>query len=416
MNYIKRYTVKNFYSIKNEVTVDLSAGDYTAEQHAYRVFSDSGAAEKYSKLKVFYGSNASGKTSLLRALVHTAYVASNKSDYATPAFKNIYNLEEPSFVEIYLNCNGINFSYKLIFETKDNQITGINNEVLTRHAEKPIELINREKHIFRNLAGDEIKGLLFEKVPVHRSLLVESLTRDESYEELVSFFYNLSYLSNIEGSFAVSFDSEGVEKLGNLIVANAFFDKESAVDGLRKKITVEEKKEFQSFVFPFLQGLGIDIVGGNADIKVDKEKKSIEYSFVTKHSIDATKPLDFNLESSGTKMLFSILYDIYYAWKKGAVLVIDELDSILHPVLVPAINILAATNNVQLLYTTHNIHNLKYLYNDEIFLIEKDQEHNTTVRDAKSHPGYENFAILYEENILGGLPELSDLNFDMGQQ
>lgn len=114
-------------------------------------------------------------------------------------------------------------------------------------------------------------------------------------------------------------------------------------------------------------------------------------------------------------MLFSILYDIYYAWKKGSVLVIDELDSILHPMLVPAINILAATNNVQLLYTTHNIYNLKYLYNDEIFLIEKDQKHNTTVRDAKLHPGYENFAVLYEENQLGGLPELSNLNFVMGQ-
>lgn len=413
MNYIKRYTVKNFYSIKNEVTVDLSAGDYTAEQHAYRVFSDSDTAEKYSKLKVFYGSNASGKTSLLRALVHTAYLASNKSDHTTSAFKNIYSPEEESFVEIALKCAGVDFNYKLIFESQENQIVGIKNEVLTRNAKNPIELINREKHLFKNLDGEDIPGLLFEKVPRYRSLLVESLTRDEDYEELVSFFTNLFYLSNIDGSFTVKFDSEGFR---NLIVANAFFNQESAVDSLRNKITIDEKKEFQAFVIPFLQGLGIDIVGGNSDIKIDKEKKSVEYDFFTKHSIDATKPLDFNLESSGTKMLFSILYDIYYAWKKGAVLVIDELDSILHPMLVPAINILAATNNVQLLYTTHNIHNLKYLYNDEIFLIDKDQEHNTTVRDAKSHPGYENFSVLYEENQLGGLPELSNLNFEMGHK
>lgn len=412
MNYIKKYTVKNFYSIRNEVTVDLSAGDYTAEHHAYRVFSDNNNAEKYGKLKVFYGSNASGKTSLLRALVHTAYLASNKSDHTAPAFKNIYSSEEESFVEIDLKCDGVDFRYKMIFESKENQIVGINNEILTRNDTNPIELINREKLIFKNLDGDDIQGLLFDKVPKYRSLLIESLTRDESYEGLVNFFSNLFYLSNIDGTFTVKFDSEG---FGNLIVANAFFNQESAVDSFRNKITLAEKKEFQKFVLPFLQGLDIDIVGGDSVIEFDKDKKSVEYDFFTKHSIDSTKLLDFNLESSGTKMLFSILYDIYYAWKKGSVLVIDELDSILHPMLVPAINILAATNNVQLLYTTHNIYNLKYLYNDEIFLIEKDQKHNTTVRDAKLHPGYENFAVLYEENQLGGLPELSNLNFVMGQ-
>lgn len=114
-------------------------------------------------------------------------------------------------------------------------------------------------------------------------------------------------------------------------------------------------------------------------------------------------------------MLITIIYDIYYAWKTGSVLVIDELDSILHPMLVPAINILAAKNNVQLLYTTHNLHNLKYLYNDEIFLIEKDRQHTTRIRDAKARQGYENFAVLYEENQLGGLPELGSLDFDMAR-
>lgn len=415
MNYIKRYTVKNFHSIKNEVTVDLSASSYTIEQHPYRVFTDSKGTKSYSKLKVFYGSNASGKTSLLRALVHTAYLASNQSDKAISAFKNIYNLESPSFVEIDFKCSGIDFRYKLTFNSEDLELTGIADEVLLSLSDEqsePVVLIDRKNQVFKNLEGEDIKGLLFAKVPDYRSLLVESLTRDESYEDLFNFLRNLAFLSNIDGPYSVRFDQEGRH---NLMMINAFCKQENAIDRIGKKISAEDKQEFQRFLFPFLQGLGIDIVSGHADIQVDEKENSVECDFTMMHSIDPSKPLDFRLESSGTKKLIAILYDIYYAEKTGSVMIVDELDSVLHPMLVPAINILAAKNNVQLLYTTHNLHNLKFLYNDEILLIDKDPQHNTTIQDVKDHPGYENFAILYEENQLGGVPKIGELNFSLSQ-
>ena len=413
MNYIKKYTVKNFHSIKNEVTVDLTAYNYTIKHHPYRVFSDKKSNKSYSKLKVFYGSNASGKTSLLRALVHTAYLVANKSDKAISAYKNIYNLDESSFVEIDFKCNGINFRYKLIFESSGIKLTGISNEILIKmnDSNEPLLLIDRKKEIFKNIDGKDIPGLLFDKVGSYRSLLVESLTRDEGYEKLYQFFKNLALLSNIDGPYSVRFDQEGPQ---NFIMANAFCQQENVMDRIEKALQPEEKKEFQQFLFPFLQGLGVDIVDGHADIKVDEKKKSLELNFSMMHSIDPEIPLDFRLESSGTQKLIAILYDVYYAWKKGSIMIVDELDSVLHPLLVPAINILAAKNNVQLLYTTHNVHNLKFLYNDEIILVEKNSQHETKIKYANEHAGYKNFAVLYEENQLGGLPQISDLNFVLG--
>jgi hypothetical protein len=55
---------------------------------------------------------------------------------------------------------------------------------------------------------------------------------------------------------------------------------------------------------------------------------------------------------------------------------------------------------------------MKYLYNDEIYLLEKDEEHNTIIKTLKEYGGYENFEKLYRNSLLGGVPNIEDINFD----
>jgi len=55
---------------------------------------------------------------------------------------------------------------------------------------------------------------------------------------------------------------------------------------------------------------------------------------------------------------------------------------------------------------------MKYLYNDEIYLIEKDENHNTQIKNLKAYNGYENFEKLYRNSLLGGVPNIEDINFD----
>ena len=55
---------------------------------------------------------------------------------------------------------------------------------------------------------------------------------------------------------------------------------------------------------------------------------------------------------------------------------------------------------------------MKFLQIDEIFLIEKDKNHNTiiqAVRDIENIKGYENLLSLYENDYLGSLPKVEEI-------
>ncbi len=410
MNFIKKITIKNFFSIKNEIELNLEASEYTKEQHPYRLFKYKD--EYFNKLGVLYGANASGKTTILKALVFVSHIISNKSEIFPRSYKNIYNNSNKlSFIEINFIFEDKEYFYRINFLTQKHTIIGIRDEILKiKYENNFITLIDRKKEIFKDLKEKNIDGILFDEVSNKKSLLVESLTRVKDYHEMVIFFNNILFLSNIKGTHKVNMN---IRTEDEIILASLFSQKENNLLPFSERISEIDKKEFTNFIFPLLQVFGLDIKIAKSDIDIkktdNKDEFNIEIEFLITHSVSNNKKLDFNLESNGTKMLFKILFDIFYAYKTNSILIIDELDSILHPMIVPVINLLAIKNNIQLIYSTHNINNMKYLYSDEIFLIEKDKKHITDIKDIKnSYEGYENFEILYEENLLGATPELGD--------
>jgi len=169
--------------------------------------------------------------------------------------------------------------------------------------------------------------------------------------------------------------------------------------------------EFNRFLFKVLSLLGTDITKAKVTIDTEKSKEiGTELSF--SHKINLNKYLPFDLESNGTKMLIKLIYQIFETYKSKSILIIDELDSLIHPLIVPILNLLTIKLNIQMFYSTHNVSNMKYLYNDEIYLIEKDENHNTQIKDLKEYDGYENFEKLYRNSLLGGVPSIEDINFD----
>ena len=415
MNFIKELTVKNFFSIKNEVSVTFESSEYTVTQHPYRVFEFN---DNYTnKLSVFYGANASGKTTFLKALVVLAHTISDKnSDFFPVSYKNIYNAKNiSSFIEVVFVLNSQEYSYRVDFiSDSESRNIGIKNEILKiKNSNKYITLLNRKKEIFKDLNGKKIENILFEKVSNKQSLLIESLTRVNDYEEMVNFYDSLTFTTNIKGTSSVTMQ---VDKKDDLLFA-LLFSKINKNTLITKDIEDIDKHAFYKFLFSFLQSINLDISGVESEIDIQelKEKEfNIDLSIEIIHTINKKKRLNFNFESSGTKMLFKILFNLFYARKNRTILVLDELDSMLHPMLVPIINLIAIKNDIQLIYTTHNIQNMKYLYSDEIFLIEKDRKHITSIVNLKdNYEGYENFEKLYRNKQLGGIPELSKINLDM---
>jgi AAA15 family ATPase/GTPase len=91
-----------------------------------------------------------------------------------------------------------------------------------------------------------------------------------------------------------------------------------------------------------------------------------------------------DMESEGTKKIIEISGPLFNTLKGGHILVVDELDAKLHPILTRSILQLFMNNETnpdgaQLIFATHdtNLLNLEYLRRDQIWFTEKDRTDST---------------------------------------
>ncbi len=124
-------------------------------------------------------------------------------------------------------------------------------------------------------------------------------------------------------------------------------------------------------------------------------------------------------ESRGTFKLYCMLYPILCVLKKGGVLLVDEIESSLHPLLCEKIVQVfnsSKTNprNAQLLFTTHNtfLMNRHLLRRDQIYFVEKDDYGASDLYslydvdlDIRSNFNYEDN---YLAGRFGAIPYVSD--------
>jgi hypothetical protein len=99
----------------------------------------------------------------------------------------------------------------------------------------------------------------------------------------------------------------------------------------------------------------------------------------TNNKIVDKVPFDFNTqESEGTKKIINLLGPIYDALSNGYILVVDELDSRLHPLLTIMIVRFFHEhnfNNAQLIFASHDTNLLKkeFFRRDQIWFTEKNE-------------------------------------------
>jgi AAA15 family ATPase/GTPase len=177
-----------------------------------------------------------------------------------------------------------------------------------------------------------------------------------------------------------------------------------------------EVEEYKAFCLKILNNADISI----SDFKVDSKKlKDVEkdaeylkevlriatkgneeaannmanmnlYNFMTFHDIVNGEnvnryPLNLAEESLGTVQMFKYTPILYYVFKEGKVLFVDEIDKSLHPLMVEYLvkmfldkNI--NTSNAQLIANTHdtNLLNLEIFRRDDIWFTERNYESGKT--------------------------------------
>ncbi|HEY8376581.1 MAG TPA: AAA family ATPase, partial [Nannocystis sp.] len=134
-------------------------------------------------------------------------------------------------------------------------------------------------------------------------------------------------------------------------------------------------------------------------------------------SSESSWELPPEMESRGTNILLRRLEDLLQVLRDGGVLVLDELDTSLHPDLCGTLVDMfttPATNpkGAQLVFTTHDGGLLSRLRRDEVVLIDKARDGASTLRTASDYSdvrGRDDLARAYALGRIRGVPALGDL-------
>ena len=357
-----QFTVKNFKSIRDEVTFDMQAA--AISEHEDRIIKDKDE-ELYLPVSAVYGPNGGGKSNVLEALhslvtkvLRPLYATSNNEEIAMKMKKlviepfafNEGTRNEPTEFELFFRTAMSEYRYELT----------VKKEVIEYERLDRIKLeTGRKSALFeRDEDGIILKG---------------AFARLKTSDELSDTLPLLSYLGITYGK------NEVVQEVLD------WFDEEinflnygNPMQELRMAISKSE--DVKRLMLQMIQEMDLDIV----DFRVE-EKENDRIEVFTKHAVDGYEA-ELNLvdESSGTKKLFGLLPFIAKSLLKGTTLVIDELDAKIHPVLLRYLimmfsNMEKNKKGAQLIFTSHDLStmNSEVFRRDEIWFVAKGNRQNS---------------------------------------
>lgn len=356
-----QFTVKNFKSIRDEVTFDMQAA--AVSEHEDKIIKDKDG-EQFLPVSAIYGPNGGGKSNVLKAL-QTLVAKVLRPLYASTNSDNILMFHKNVTIEPFV-----------FDEKKKDSPTEFEVFFRTTLAEyRYILHVKREKVVYESL--DRVKldtnrrSGLFERVE-NNIELKGVFTKLKTSDELSETLPFLSYL--------------GITYKKNEVVEDVldWFDKR--IDFLNYGNPIQElamavssANNVKQLMLQMIQEMDLNIV----DFRIEEDEKWVDV--YTKHSVDGYEAeLNLEEESSGTRKLFGLLPFIAESLIEGTTLVIDELDAKIHPVLLRYIidkftDLNVNKNKAQLIFTSHDLStmNSEVFRRDEIWFVAKGNAENS---------------------------------------
>ena len=357
-----QFTVKNFKSIRDEMTFDMQAA--AISEHEDRVIKDRDG-ELYLPVSAIYGPNGGGKSNVLEAL-HTLAAKVLRPLYATDDNNNRPFQMRKILIEPFAfgeKEKEAPTEFELFFRTK----TAEYRYVLT--VKKDIVLYERLDRVKFDTGR---RSALFERSSEGIGLKGE-FARLKISDELSETLTLLSYL--------------GITHKKNEVVNDVLNWFEYGIDFLNYGNPIQElsmaiatSEEVKTLFLEMIQEMDLDI----ANFRVE-EKEDERIEVYTKHIVDDCEfELKLSEESSGTKKLFGLLPFIANSLVSGTTLVIDELDAKIHPILLRHIIMMfndmkINQHGAQLIFTSHDLStmNSEVFRRDEIWFVAKGNRQNS---------------------------------------
>ena len=357
-----QFTVKNYKSIRDEVTFDMQA--VTISEHEDRIIEDRDG-EMYLPVSAIYGPNGGGKSNVLEA-IHTLVAKILRPIYATAdsegrAFLQKRIIVEPfAFLEEYRESPT---EFELFFRTESAEyryILQVKRDVVVYESLDRVKLeTGRRSALFvRDDNGIVLKGA-FAKLKV---------SEDLSKTLALLSYLGIAYRENVVVKDVLDWFEYGID----------FLNYGNPIQELRMAVATSE--EVKHLMLDMIQEMDLDIV----DFRVE-EKENDMIEVFTKHLVDGVETeISLSDESSGTKKLFGLLPFIAESLITGTVLVIDELDAKIHPVLLRHIIMMFNDMSInqhkaQLIFTSHDLStmNSEVFRRDEIWFVAKGNAQNS---------------------------------------
>lgn len=358
---LTQFSVKNYKSIKDRITLDMQAAAIS-EHEDQVIFANN---QKYLPITAIYGPNGGGKTNVLMALytlvtkvmspiraASDINTNNSKKTQVTPFAFDPSCVNQPTEFEVFFQTGQAEYRYileifheQVVFESLDR----IKNETGRRSA---LFRKDRDDVMMKGEFGKlKVTGMVSPTLPL-LSYLGIAYRKNAIVDEVISWFEN-----------GIRFLNYGNPIYELVTVLN--------LDNVRRSLMLDMIKEMD---------LGIE------DYRVDQiDEQRIEV--YTSHNIDGnTVELSLNDESSGTKKLFALLPFIADSLIRGTTLIIDELDAKIHPVLLEYLITLFSDmkknkKGAQLIFTSHDLStmNSEVFRRDEIWFVAKGKKQNSNL-------------------------------------
>lgn len=416
---ITRIKASNFYGIKETLEADFTEGG-EKEKIGYV----NKGKERVSLISGFYGSNASGKSTVLNVIDTVIRIMlSKQQDFVTNsngineetiiAFPNFSSdvKDKPTVLEMdfFFGDNKYNYLVSVVNDGKE-----ISEEVLYQNGKKIFSRNNHKvslgEHIEKIIGDVVAKNIIAPKKSSFLSVLLDE-TSDISVFSNLKTEIGVSELKEISNKICFITDKRSVLMGQNNINGLVAF----AINYLNSDIKTQvEKLGIVNSVVKYFEPTfeSLIIQKGSDDNPVNK---SFSFTYEAKYN-NFYKNLGIMELSAGTREIVAYISDILKIIKNGGIVVYDETSKYYHPDMEVAILNLFKDkdinkNNAQIFFSSHNHETFDLLQNDQAHILEKNTSGISVTKvsnyDVKER---DNVKRIYRLGSLGGIPDTIDFS------